>query len=135
MVSVAFQQTDAGRAKSRRPRQKNDCTVRALALARSLHYDAAYDDLKKAGRGCSERFDMARWLNGQEWAKKLPFPAVKGQPRMNPAEFCRRYLSGTYICRSAKHVFAVIDGVVMDDSPVRADRCIYTAWHIERDEA
>lgn len=70
MVSVAFQQTDAGRAKSRRPRQKNDCTVRALALARSLHYDAAYDDLKKAGRGCSERFD----------------------------------------------------------------RCIYTAWHIERDE-
>lgn len=42
---------DAGRSASRRPRQKNDCTVRALALARGLTYDEAYDTLKAAGRG------------------------------------------------------------------------------------
>lgn len=133
MVSVAFRQTDAGRADSRRPRQKNDCTVRALALVLGTQYDDAYDRLKDAGRGCGERFDMVRWLERQDWAKKICFPAVKGQPRMNPAEFCRRYPSGTFVCRVAKHVFAVIDGVVMDDSPVRADRCIYTAWKIDRE--
>lgn len=35
--------SDAGRSESRRPRQKNDCTVRALALALELRYDDAYD--------------------------------------------------------------------------------------------
>lgn len=135
MTSLIYRQTDAGRAQSRRPRQKNDCTVRALALTRGMRYDAAYDQLKAFGRGCGERFDMARWLNGQSWANKIAFPAVKGQPRMNPAEFCRLHPSGTYICRVAKHVFAVIDGVVMDDRPVRADRCVYTAWRIEKDHA
>ncbi len=124
---------DAGRSASRRPRQKNDCTVRALALSRGLPYDDAYDLLKEAGRGCGERFDLGRWLDGQVWATKISFPAIKGEPRMNPVEFRRRYPVGTYVCRVAKHVFTVIDGVVMDDKPVRGDRCIYTAWQINRE--
>lgn len=124
--------SDAGRSESRRPRQKNDCTVRALALALELRYDDAYDWLKSAGRACGERFDLGRWLDGQDWATKIPFPAVKGQPRMNPVEFCRLYPVGTFVCRVAKHVFTVIDGVVIDDTPVRADRCVYTAWKIDR---
>jgi len=123
---------DAGRSKSRRPRQKNDCTVRALALARGLGYDDAYERLKAAGRDCGQRFDLGRWLGGQAWATKIPFPAIKGQPRMTPADFRRRYPVGTYICRVSKHVFVFIDGVVHDDAPLRDDRCIYTAWKIER---
>jgi len=122
---------DAGRSASRRPRQKNDCTVRALALARGLTYDEAYDTLKAAGRGCGERFDLGRWLDGQAWVTKIPFPAVKGQPRMNPVEFRRRYPAGTFIVRVAKHVFVVRSGEVIDDTPVRGDRCIYTAWKVE----
>lgn len=122
--------TDAGRSKSRRSRQKNDCTVRALALARNLEYDIAYDMLAEAGRKCAKGFDIMRWLDGQEWATKIPFPAKKGEPRMNPVEFAKQYPSGKYICRVAKHVYCVVDGVAMDTHRSRPNRCIYTAWRI-----
>lgn len=133
-VKVGYVRSDAGRSASRRPHQKNDCTVRALALSLGLPYDDAYDRLKEAGRRCGGRFDMGRWLDAQPWASKIPFPAVKGQPRMNPVEFRRRYPVGTFVCKVAKHVFVVIDGVVMDDTPVRGDRCIYTAWYINQEK-
>ncbi len=125
-----YHPTDAGRAASRRPRQRDDCTVRALALARGLSYDIAYDMLTEAGRKCARRFDMATWLNSQDWAHKISFPAIKGERRMNPATFCTRFQRGIYICRVAKHVFTIIDGVLHDNFPVRPDRCIYTAWEV-----
>jgi hypothetical protein len=121
---------DAGRAASKRPRQKNDCTVRALAIARGLPYDVAYDLLADAGRKCTKGFALPAWLNKQPWAKKIPFAAVKGERRMNPATFTQRFPRGRYICKVAKHVFAVVDGVVLDTFENAPDRCIYTAWEI-----
>lgn len=58
--------SDAGRYGSRRPRQKNDCTVRALALAMGLPYDEAYDRLKEAGRRCGDRCIYSAWQINQE---------------------------------------------------------------------
>lgn len=130
-LTYRFRHSDAGRSRSRRPRQKSDCTVRALALARGLSYDLAYDLLADAGRKCSRGFAFPAWLNAQPWATKIPFPAVKGQRRMNPAAFTKTYPAGTFICRVAKHVFTVIDGVVLDAFENSPDRCIYTAWRID----
>lgn len=130
-LSYRFLSCDAGRAESRRSRQKNDCTVRALALARNLPYDEAYDILKAAGRQCSRGFQFPDWLNSQPWATKMPFPAVKGRRRMNLDAFTKAYPSGVFICRVAKHVFVVRDGVVLDTLENSPDRCIYTAWRIE----
>lgn len=123
--------SDAGRAASRRPRQGNDCTVRALAIARGLSYDEAYDLLAHAGRRSGQRLNLGPWLSEQAWARKIAFPAVKGQPRMTPPSFCTRFAQGRFICKAAKHVFAVVDGVVYDTEPVGDRRCIYTAWRIE----
>jgi hypothetical protein len=128
--SYAWVKTDAGRSESQRPRQKNDCTVRALASARGLTYDEAYDELKQAGRKCGRGFAIQVWLNAQPWALKLPFPAVKGERRMNPVTFVAQFPLGNFICRSSKHVFAVIDGKVLDEVKIRGDRCIYTAWRV-----
>lgn len=50
LLSYPWICTDAGRSQSKRPRQSNDCTVRALALALDCPYDQAYDTLKTAGR-------------------------------------------------------------------------------------
>lgn len=122
--------TDAGRAQSKRPRQKNDCTVRAIALARNLPYDEAYELLALAGRKCAKGFVLKTWLKEQSWATMISFPAIKGQRRMNPATFVQNYPTGRYICKTAKHVFAVIDGVVYDEGENRPDRCIYTAWKL-----
>lgn len=122
--------TDGGRAGSKRPRQKNDCTVRALALALDLAYDDAYDRLADAGRKCARGFAFPKWMNQQPWATKMSFPAVKGMPRMNPATFVKQFPQGRFICQVAKHVLVVLDGVVYDAFENRPDRCIYVAWAI-----
>ena len=122
---------DAGRSTSRRPKQKNDCTVRAVALSEQLDYDVAYDELKEAGRKCASRFQFTKWAIAQpQRFEKISFPAVKGQPRMNVEKFCRQYRQGRYIISTAKHVMAVIDGVVYDDCRPDMGRCVYTAYRI-----
>lgn len=122
--------TDGGRASSTRPKQKNDCTVRALAIARNLPYDEAYDVLKDAGRKSSLGFDFVKWIETQPWATKIAFPAVKGQRRMTPAQFCRDFPKGTFILRVTKHVFTVKDGVIYDAFENRPDRCVYACWSV-----
>lgn len=122
--------SDGGRATSRRPAQRNDCTVRALVIARGLSYDGAYDCLKAAGRKCSRGFDFARWMSRQTWATKLSFPARKGERCMTLAAFCGSHPEGTFIVRVAKHVLAVKDGVAYDSFENRPDRCVYCAWAV-----
>ena len=128
--TTRFIQTDGGRSVSKRPKQRNDCTVRALAVARGWASDKAYDDLAFYGRKCGEGFRMATYLNDMPWAGRYPFPAVKGERRMNPATFCEQFPIGTWICKTAKHVFVIKDGCIYDMVPQRDDRCIYTAWKI-----
>lgn len=133
-MSYPYVFNDAGRSTSKRPRQKNDCTVRAFALTRGIAYDEAYDILKAAGRKCATSFNFGAWIKDQPFARKISFPAVKGNPRMNPPEFCRNFAKGRYIVRTAKHVFAVIDGFVHDDHVTYDARCIYAAWEINAAE-
>ncbi|MHB1696541.1 MAG: hypothetical protein ACYCSQ_00315 [bacterium] len=130
-VEYRYFKTDAGRSSSKRPRQINDCTVRAVAMAFSISYDEAYDRLKSFGRKCGRGFHIDDYMS-VAGAKKISFPAVKGEYRMNTWKFCREYDKGTYICRVAKHVFTVIDGVVCDMVPPFLDRCIYKAWEISK---
>ncbi len=124
--------SDAGRSGSKRKRQKNDCSVRALALARGMRYDEAYDLLAEAGRRCSSRFDFSAWIDRQPFARKISFPAVKGQPRMNPVDFARLFPEGTFIVKVSKHVLLFRDGVAFDDFKVGDGRCIYAAWEIDQ---
>lgn len=130
-------ESDGGRTQSRRPKQTNDCTVRAMAHVLDLPYDTAYDMLAKAGRKCNQGFHITKFLEQFLYnpkgfrgyaIEKLSFPAVKGQKRMNPVSFCEQYPKGRYICRTAKHVFAVIDGIVYDTWEQRDDRCIYLVY-------
>lgn len=127
--------SDAGRLSSKRPKARNDCTVRALALTAGLDYDTAYDLLAQAGRKSGARFDLRRFLkrqviNGKRFIWES-YPAERGRPRMNISRFCSEKASGTYICRSAKHVFAVINGIVHDDHQTYDDRCVYGAHRVE----
>ena len=131
MSGYPFQFYDGGRSTSKRPRQKNDCTVRALSIARDIPYDEAYETLKAAGRECSKGFDFVRWIARQPFATKISFPAKKGEPRMDLFNFCDIHLEGTYILRVAGHVVACVNSVVYDTVKLRENRCVYTAWRIE----
>lgn len=134
-----FVKTDGGRSLSKRKKQKNDCTVRALALATNISYDEAYEICAEAGRKCGQGLLMKQFLptvivNGYRF-KWYPLQAVKGEMRVTPVTFAINHPAGKYILKTAKHVLACIDGVVMDDddggtSPL-AYRCVYGYWQLE----
>tara|TARA_Y100000310_G_scaffold324033_1_gene385363 strand:- start:1094 stop:1501 length:408 start_codon:yes stop_codon:yes gene_type:complete len=131
-MTYSFVHTDAGRITSRRPRQDRDCTVRALAVVCNLGYDAAYDLLKNRGRKSHNGAFFPNRAADDEAAghifKWRAFPAVKGQRRMSPPQFCSEYPTGRFIIKTAKHVTAVIDGTVYDIQRIRDNRCVYGCW-------
>lgn len=127
--AVPFVQTDAGRSSSKRSKQKNDCTVRAWATANHIPYDEAYDVLKSFGRKSGRGIDFKGFANTQiNIVSRISFPAVKGKKRMNIGKFCNQYDKGIFIIKTAKHVSAVLDGVVHDTFEPRHDRCVYAAY-------
>ena len=131
LFTVPFDQHDAGRSTSKRPRQTNDCTVRALASAAGAEYDRVYDTLAAAGRKGARGFDIRTWakraeFNGYRFAW-LGFPAVKGMWRVNPVLFALKFPEGRFILRTAKHVIACVDGRISDTTNAIEGRCVYGA--------
>lgn len=132
LPSYQFVMDDSGRSASKRPKQDNDCTVRALAKACALDYDVAYEKLQAAGRICNRGFDFKKWAKTNKVYERSftwkALQAVKGQPRMTLAKFAEEYDDGYYIARLSKHVVAVCNGVVYDTFENRPDRCVYGYW-------
>ncbi|MFA7329802.1 MAG: hypothetical protein WC326_01895 [Candidatus Delongbacteria bacterium] len=132
MSGVPFQQDDGGRATSRRPRQKNDCVVRACAITTGLPYDQVYNEFAALGRRCgrgTDRKAMVVWLKYR--ATYHAFQAMAGQPRVHLDVFSQTIgTSGRWIVRVAGHATAVIDGAIHDTSRPRQDACVYCAWRI-----
>ena len=129
---LAFCRTDAGRAESRRPEQRNDCTVRALASVMAWPYDQAYDLVASAGRKSGKPFRLTKTYLPQ---KTLPFTAIchvfhakAGESRMTLGRFCAEHPDGRFIVKVAKHVVAVINGIAYDDEALDENRCVYRAW-------
>ena len=142
IIPTKFSYSDAGKLRSKRPKQRNDCSVRAFALATNISYDMSYNHLKGLGRRCNEGFHLQKLLS--EHAKsgellfgnriiKHSFPARKGEPRMCVGEFCMNYTKGRFVTRQAKHVGVVIDGFV-NDLYWDAFRCVYTAFEFVKKE-
>lgn len=128
-----FRWNDAGRSTSKRPKQKNDCTVRAIALTCKVSYDEAYDAVATMGRKSGQRWDIPKkpfelFGNYLIWH---PLQAVKGEPRMRCCDMDQ--ISNRMILRISKHVFAVVDGVVLDTScDYMFENCVYGYWTVRR---
>jgi hypothetical protein len=129
-----FRRFDAGASARSKGGDKNDCQVRALATARGIAYNEAYNLLYRiqGERGwCS--FCLVEALGELDprldVVRRLDFPAVKGKPRMTGRAFCAQYPCGRFILRMSHHVAAVVDGVLTDtfDS---SEKCVYLAWEI-----
>lgn len=129
-VPRPFVQHDGGRSMSRRPRQRLDCAVRAIATALVMDYDRVYDALAAGGRKSGRSTPKATWkafLGGR--CERVAFPAAAGAARVNVVGFCAGAgAKGRWVVQCAKHLFAVIDGTVFDDGQPRWNACVYAAW-------
>lgn len=143
-MSGPFVRTDAGRAQSRRPKQKSDCTVRTLGKLMGHEYDYIYHILSTWGRKCNRGWDIEghfrkhTWLDGfgdTLYAVSQKMPYTKDHHEVGPAKryrisnFLKDHPTGMFAVLSAKHVFAVMDGKMYDDLPwhFMEDRPVY-AW-------
>lgn len=112
-----------------------DCVKRAITLATDEDYMAvgrALNRYKKKTNALTYNEDR-NWkvfVEKELKGRKLSFPAVKGQKRMNGRRFCKAYSKGTYILSMAGHLSICINGKIYDtwDS---TSRCVYTAWQID----
>lgn len=129
-MSFEFEYHDGGRRFSKRPRQKEDCTIRALVVATGVDYDIAYDELKSRGRGSHRRFPFS--IITKEVIFDHVFVWQEFVPPINPIVFCEQYSSGTFILQMKGHVMCVKDGVVYDTGKVSDSIDVKGAWRIER---
>lgn len=132
MKPSTFAFNDGGRAKSSRPKQRNDCTVRSFAVLMGFTYDYAFETLKAAGRKNNGNFDLEKWLRKGPF--KADFKCQKQARLIAPkrwkriSDFLAEHPEGRYIISTARHVAAVIDGVMHDDLPTHhiQDRPVYS---------
>jgi len=126
---------DAGR-KYIQPNERNDCTVRALAISTDRGYNVAHNFLKGRGRKCRKSFFFPKKRSddcalGHEFIWRS-FSLVKGQKRMSPERFAIKFPKGVYICKTVKHVYAVVNGVINDAYKIDwyDGRCVYGCWQV-----
>ena len=138
-TSYKWHLNDGGRAASKRPKQRNDCAVRALAIACRHSYDYVYDICAANGRKSGQGFNLKRMIDEHSgvilglrltW---ISFPAQRGIERMNVLTFCRMFEVGRFIVRVSGHYFAVVDGIAQDDGVTYDRRCVYGVWQVSSD--
>jgi len=123
--------TDGGRSKSKRPKQTNDCTVRALAIAVNQPYDVVYDALAKGGRKCSSGFNIDTWLwknrDNVFGYKAIMIESYKFELIQNIAH---KISKGRYLICIRDHVYAFVNNAVHDETFKHGKRS-YNDYHIE----
>lgn len=100
--------TNAGRPKG----ESNDCTVRALTMVTRLTYEEAHralETLAKRRPGCGAFPDDAYRAHGGVWHRATRAPTLAGWVDHAPRGFL--------IVSVRQHVFAMVDGRIIDTAP------------------
>lgn len=126
MIDIKYHENNGGSP----PGEKNDCTVRALAIATNASYMKAYMILSSAGRKHNKGFIIEKFLKKNciylgHCFRKLPF-----RKPITIRKFVQKYPKGVYYAKIRGHVFVVKDGVVHDMVEPRAMQRITAAWEV-----
>lgn len=113
-----------------------DCVKRAISKAANMDYMDVQRMLNRYKKvSGATKFNelhknvepvLEQTLNG----RRMSFPAVKGEPRMNGERFCENFPKGRYVLQMAGHLTACVDGVIYDTWDC-SDKCVYKAWEIK----
>jgi hypothetical protein len=113
------------------PRERNDCTVRAISTVAGVDYATAHAVLKVHGRRTRCAFHLERHV--QEITKTFGLRATFMCGSGTLGKFLQGNPAGTFLIRKHKHAFAIIDGVVHDYQPASDLYRIKQAWRIEKE--
>ncbi len=107
--------------------ERKDCAVVAVALACRTTYEKAHQALANRGR----KSGQGTWFfnNTVPACKDLGFKLTrikrdrqKGGSRYTPRTVGTRFKKGYYLCRMSGHIFAVVNGQVLDHMAGRCPR-------------
>ena len=107
-------------------KEKNDCTVRALANGLEISYLEAYGIMIGLGRRRYKGCNISEYLTAT-------FGPPKARPQMNVENYVKYIAhSGNWIIKVTGHVFAVCDGVIKDTYPSANHKAhVLESWKVK----
>jgi len=105
--------TDAGAAAAG-ANERNDCTVRALAIAAVIPYVTAWQIANEAGRRTGRAFNIERLMEKAKDVLGLNFNKITLLPPLQIEDFITQYPSGRYIVCTKWHTCVISDSIVYD---------------------
>lgn len=137
IATTAWSWTDGGKSTSKRNKNKNDCTVKAIAIAFGMPYDQAYDAMASAGRQCSRPIlseYFISWITQHTRAAVLPEVT---NADLWLSDFLFNYTEGTYLvrvkfphARNINHVLVVKNAEIRDTFASAGNSIVSYAWKI-----
>jgi hypothetical protein len=111
--------------------ERNDCTVRALAIATDSKYYDAYKLLYNAGRKPNKGFHIERLLRSSCFYLGCQFVKLKFRKSITLNRFIKKYPAGIFYVKKRGHVFVVKDGIVLDMFKNGPYTKVIAAWRVE----
>lgn len=110
--------------------ERNDCTVRALAIATGESYHNCYMLLANFGRKPNRGTNIRKFFKSNSSVLGHQFKKLRFRKAITLNKFVKRYPIGTYYVRKSGHVFVVKDGVAIDMFKPGAYCRITDAWEV-----
>ena len=110
--------------------ERNDCTVRALAISTGEPYEKCYRILESFGRRPNKGTNIRKFFKNNKMVFDYVFEKLRFRKQITLNKFIKKYSLGTYYVRITKHVFVVKDGVAIDMTKPRPYCRITDAWEV-----
>ena len=112
--------------------ERNDCTVRTLAITTKTPYLRAFAILSNAGRKRNRGFYIQKFLKTNKRVCGHFFKKLSFRNPITVNKFVQRYPTGTYYVLIRGHVFAIMNGTVYDTIEPKPGQRIKMAWRVEQ---
>jgi len=110
--------------------ERNDCTVRALAISTGKPYWDCYMMLANFGRKPNKGTNIRKFFKNNKTVFNFEFKKLRFRRQITLNKFIKRYPIGTFYVRISRHVFVVKDGVAIDMERPRTYCRITDAWEV-----
>jgi hypothetical protein len=110
--------------------ERNDCTVRALAISTESSYHDAYMILHNFGRRPNKGTNIRKFFKNNRTVLNRAFKKLRFRKQITLNKFAKKYPIGTYYVRISRHVFVVKDGVAIDMTRPGPYCRITDAWEV-----